>query len=235
MKPSSCIGTLAAALFLCACTTTPRRPDANAQKSAAGQSALDRKLAENPDDARVNLALGDRAAAGGDWLRAEQYYERAEALGAASATVVPRLVRVLVQAQRYDEALARCKRRLGAAPADRATRLVAAAILTALDRPREAEHELTTLQRTRPDDPNPYLALGKLYRDSFGDAGRARAMFERYLVLAPHGEEADAIRYQLEEATPLPDPTTPAAATPAAAPSPAGAPSSTAATPEPRP
>lgn len=169
---------------------------------------LEKQLAETPDDPKVNLELGDRATAGGDWLRAEQYYQRAEALGTGQDQIVPRMLKVLVMARRYDEALERCHRRLSRVPTDRATRLVEAAILEALERPREAEHELTVLVRTRPDDPNPYLALGKLYRDSFSDAARAREMFAKYLSLAPKGDEADAIRYQLEEsAPPTPEPT----------------------------
>jgi tetratricopeptide (TPR) repeat protein len=183
----------------CGCTTPVERSDPKPIKDA---SPLERRFADHPDDAKVNLELGDQSAAVGDWLRAEQYYLRAEALGTAETQIVPRLLRVLVLARRYDEALERCHRRLSKTPEDRATRLVRAAILEALERPREAEHELTILVHTKPDDPNPYLALGKLYRDSYNDAARAREMFEKYLALAPKGEEADAVRYQLEESAP---------------------------------
>jgi predicted Zn-dependent protease len=112
------------------------------------------------------------------------------------------MVKVLVMARRYDEALERCHKRLSKKPEDRATRLVEAAILEALDRPKEAEHELNVLVRTKPEDPNPYLALGKLYRDTYSDVVRAREMFAKYLELAPKGDEADAIRYQMEESEP---------------------------------
>jgi tetratricopeptide (TPR) repeat protein len=180
-------------------------------------SPLEQRFAAHPDDAKVNLELGDRAADGGDWLRAEQYFARAEALGTPPAQVVPRILRALVLGRRYDEALERCHRRLAVAPGDRGTRLVEAALLTALDRPRDAERELTALVRTRPEDPNPYLALGKLYRDSYHDAGRARPLFEKYLALAPRGQEAEAVRYELEFAEPsLPSaPTTPTPTAPA--------------------
>ena len=144
--------------------------------------------------------------------------------------MTPRLLKVLVMARRYDEALDRCRKRLSRTPTDRGTRLVEAAIFEALERPREAERELAVLVRTKPDDPNPYLALGKLYRDSFNDAPRARAMFTKYLSLAPKGDESDAIRYQMEETelppdvpSSLPAPA-PASPPPAAAPSSPGAP-----------
>lgn len=187
-------------------------------------SPLERKLAEHPDDPQVNLHLGEASEAAGDLLRAEQYYRRAEALGVPEDQMVPRLVRVLVAAHRYDEALTRCRRRLQAVPGDRATRYVMAALLVALSHPREAERELLALTRTQPKDPQAYLALGKLYRDELGDAARARAMFEKYLQLAPDGEAAAGVRFQLSEeaaANPPPPPPPPA---PAPSPTPSGAP-----------
>ena len=194
--------------LLCVAAGCASRPERSDVKPVSDVTPLERTFADHPDDARVNLELGDRSTDGGDWLRAEQYYQRAEALGVPEPTVVPRILRVLVLARRYDEALERCHRRLSRAPDDRATRLVEAAILEALERPHDAERELTVLVRTRPADPHPYLALGKLYRDSYHDAARARDMFQRYLALAPKSDEAEAIRYQLEDAV-EPTPTTP--------------------------
>jgi predicted Zn-dependent protease len=187
-------------LMLVGCGTSQRQ--AQGPRPVKDVSPLEKQFADSPDDPKVNVALGDRATLSGDWLRAEQYYLRAEALGSDEAQIVPRLLKVLVMARRYDEALDRCKKRLSRTPTDRATRLVEAAIFEALDRPHDAEHDLTVLVRTRPEDPNPYLALGKLYRDSYNDAPRAREMFAKYLALAPKGDEADAIRYQMEEAAP---------------------------------
>ena len=195
------------ALLLAGCAA-PQRPEASAPKPVKDVSPLEKQFADSPDDPKVNVELGDRATSGGDWLRAEQYYERAEALGVAADQIVPRLLKVLVLARRYDEALERCRKRLSRTPTDRGTRLVEAAIFEALERPHDAERELNVLVRTKPDDPNPYLALGKLYRDSYNDAPRAREMFAKYLALAPKGDEAEAIRYQMEEAAPpTPEPT----------------------------
>jgi tetratricopeptide (TPR) repeat protein len=191
---------LVLALLLAGCAAPQKT--ASGPKPVKDVSPLERKFADTPDDPKLNLELGDRATAGGDYLRAEQYYLRAEALGTPETQIVPRILSSLVLARRYDEALERCRKRLERAPTDRATRLVEAAIFEALERPREAERELTVLMRTKPDDPNPYLALGKLYRDSYNDAPRAREMFTKYLALAPKGDEADAIRYQMEEAAP---------------------------------
>lgn len=200
---------LASAALAVGCAA-PQRTDAGDPKPVTDVTPLEAQFAAHPDDPKLNLELGDRAAAGGDWLRAQQYYERAEALGTPETQIVPRVLRVLVMAHRYDEALDRCHRRLRQKPDDRGTRLVEAAIFEALERPRDAERELDLLVKTRPSDPNPYLALGKLYRDSYHDVPRARAMFQKYLALAPKGEEAESIRYQLDEEPTLdmpPDPT----------------------------
>ena len=195
-------------ITLCVCTITgcaaPQK-EAAAPKPVKDVSPLERQFADKPDDPKVNLELGDRSTATGDWLRAEQYYQRAEALGIPEEQIVPRIVKVLVMARRYDEALERCHKRLSRTPTDRGTRFVEAAIYEALERPHDAERELNVLVRTKPEDPNPYLALGKLYRDSYNDATRAREMFGKYLTLAPKGDEADAIRYQMEETAPPPE------------------------------
>jgi tetratricopeptide (TPR) repeat protein len=202
-RPLSAIRLALGVLLLLVGCGAPQRREAGDPKPPKDVSPLEKKFADTPDDPKVNVELGDRATLSGDWLRAEQYYLRAEALGCAEEQIVPRVLRVLVMARRYDEALDRCKKRLSRTPTDRATRLVEAAIFEALERPHEAERDLNVLVRTKPDDPNPYLALGKLYRDSYNDAPRAREMFAKYLELAPKGEEADAIRYQMEEeATP---------------------------------
>jgi predicted Zn-dependent protease len=180
-------------LWLSACVT--------AQAPQTTQGPLEKKLSANPNDPATNLDLGEQAEATGDLLRAEQYYLRAEALG--EKEMLPRLLRVLVKSHRYDEALGRCKRRLAQKPDDRSTRYVEAALLVALDRHKDAEQDLESLQRTRPEDPDAYLALGRLYKD-LGDA-RAQAMFEKYLALAPDGESAAQVRFDLAAPSPAPE------------------------------
>jgi predicted Zn-dependent protease len=194
---------LKALLFLCGLTALGC---ATVNKEEVGPrpnlSPLEKKLGENPNDAAVNLQLGADAEAGGDLLRAEQYYLRAEALGMKSELITPRLLRVLVDAHRYDEALQRCRRRLAKKPDDRATRYVQAALLMALDKPKEAEYELRTLVRTAPNDAQAYLALAKVYRDGYNDRGRAHELFRRYLELDPNGQEAPAVRFELAGESP---------------------------------
>ena len=153
-------------ILLVGCATVSEKP------------TLEKKLSDNPNDRAVNLRLGEQAEASGDTLRAEQYYLRAEALGVPQEEILPRLLRVLVNAHRYDEALERCKKRLDLKPEDRATRYVEAALYVAVDRPKEAEKELDSLVRTKPDDADAYLAL------------------------APNGAAAAQVRYELAEPAP---------------------------------
>jgi tetratricopeptide (TPR) repeat protein len=177
-------------------------------------SPLEKKLAQEPLNRDVNLQLARDAEYAGDWLRAEQYYRRVEALGAPEEQVLPALLRVLVAARRYNEALARCHQRLTTAPDDRTTRYVEAVLLVALGRTREAAHDLAILIKQKPDDAQPYLDLGQLYRD-VKDERRANAMFARYLELAPKSAAATTLRLERSEpdADPLlpdPDPAPPA-------------------------
>jgi len=187
---------LATTVLLAACPP----PATKTSTTGPTPSSLEAKLVANPNDARVNFDLGRSAEATGDTLRAEQYYLRAEALGHPQAEVLPRLLRVLAQAQRYHEALRRCDERLRVQPEDRDTRYVKSALLLALERPREAERELQTLIRQKPADPEAYLLLGRLYRDSAADdkdRAQARALYEKYLALAPEGADAASVRFEL--------------------------------------
>jgi tetratricopeptide (TPR) repeat protein len=180
----------------------PQGPQQQGVHPPPNVSPLEKKFADNPNDPELNLEFGQRAESVGDLIRAEQYYLRAEALGIKAERVLPRILHVLVGAQRYIEALERCQKRLALVPGDRPTRFVEAALFVALEQPAKGERDLLALQRDAPDDPQAYLALGRLYRDAMHDSPRARAMFEKYLTLAPEGEDAAAVRFELaDEAT----------------------------------
>lgn len=168
-------------------------------QSAARASATTplARLAEAPLDPARTLELAAQAEGTGDYLRADQYYVRAEALGVPTDRVLPRRLAVMVASERLLDAVALCQARLGEKPDDRATRHVLAALYIALDRPVAAERELRILIATAPSDAQPYLALGHLYREAFADAARARAMFEKYLELAPTDAAAAALRFEI--------------------------------------
>lgn len=186
----SALGTFVLLCGGCARSVEPAKP-----------TTVEQRFDAEPDDAAANFELGRRSEAVSDFVRADQYYRRAEALAKDDKLlrqVRHRIVATLVEARRFDEARERCLSILDETPGDRPARFLLAAILASLDHSKEAERELVSLRDTLPDDPQVYLALGKLYRDSFGDRARATTNFERFLVLAPRDHAADSIRFQLE-------------------------------------
>ena len=64
---------------------------------------------------------------------------------------------------------------------------------------REAQGELEVAAQLSPETPEVYLLQGVVYRDGMGDAGRARAAWERFLALVPPGSaQADTVQQWLE-------------------------------------
>lgn len=160
---------------------------------------LEKRFADNPNDAKTNLQLGETSELQGDLLRAEQYYVRAEALGHPADEIVPRVLRVLVMAKRYEEAMNRCRERLAKKPEDRATRFLFAALLQGRERNDLAESELKLLLASDDKDAPAHLAIGRLYRDHYKDPHRALPHLKKYLELSPTSTDAAGVRYELAE------------------------------------
>ncbi len=63
----------------------------------------------------------------------------------------------------------------------------------------EAHGELEVAAQLSPDTPEVYLLQGVVYRDGLGDAGLARAAWERFLKMVPAGSaQADTVEQWLE-------------------------------------
>lgn len=176
----------------------------SSQSTSAPVSPLEKRFAENPNDPKVNLQLGEMSEAQGDYLRAEQYYARAEALQVPPDEITPRMLRVLVKSKRYDEAIVRCRDRLAERPDDRATRFLFVALLQGREQNDLAERELKTLLKKDDKDASAHLAIGRLYRDAYRDSDRATTHLKKYLELEPGGTEAARVRYELAEIETLP-------------------------------
>lgn len=171
-------------------TTQPNGPTTPVSPGVA-------KLAQNPADAEATFAQAESAEADGDLLRAEQYYVRAERLGIDPARTLPRVLAVLVSSERLGDALMRCQKYLEDKPDDVRVRYLLALIEIALEHPRDAATELRMVIAQKPEVAQPYLLLGRLYRDRLSDVRSARDMFHRYLALAPDTREATHLRLEL--------------------------------------
>lgn len=133
---------------------------------------------------------------GGDTLRAEQYMAAAVREGYPPQRAIDGLLRVCVGASRYAAALSHLETYLAGAPDDRQLRYVAATLYTAVGRDEDAASALEAVLRSAPREPAPIYALARL-RAQRGDLDGARALFERYLSIAPDGPFAHDAREAL--------------------------------------
>ncbi len=144
---------------------------------------------------------GHRFTAVGDLTRASQYYEAALQRGAEPLQVEPALVEVLVRQGRLGHARQRAERHVRRFPEAWRMRVVLATILEAQGEPEKAVDQLRRALRTAPRAPLPHFLLGTLLArgDGAGSQEEARAVFERYLTLAPDGRHAGEVREWLRK------------------------------------
>ena len=118
------------------------------------------------------------------------------------ANKVSRLsIAVAVRSQQYSEAIRRCRQRLEIEDEPEVRELYAA-LLEALGEEGEAERQRQLAIRHHPDNAWLLVELARFYeRTSRPDKSqRARALYERYLVLNPEGEGALRVRKALRAA-----------------------------------
>ncbi len=131
----------------------------------------------------------------GDLNRAEQYYSAAMQQGYPENAVLPLLLRVCIQANRFQVAIDYAEPALKKNPGDHRLRLVVASLYSAIGQPAKAREHYQTVLATAPDDATAHYALGVLLRDEFDDRVGADEHFRAYLRLepdGPHVEEAKA-------------------------------------------
>jgi predicted Zn-dependent protease len=147
--------------------------------------------------ARSLVETGRALAAGGDSLRAEQYFRAALGAGAPARDVLPLLIAVCIKGQRYRAAVADTQEFLRQHPNASRLRFVLASLLTGLGDFPAAVDELVRLVSAEPEHVLGHYALGVLYRDRLHHAERADQEFRAYLALAPSGTHADEARASL--------------------------------------
>jgi tetratricopeptide (TPR) repeat protein len=142
-------------------------------------------------DPKVLLARGQAFAGAGDYGRAAQYLRAALLQHGDAAVILPLLVSVEIKDQGYRAAAQHLSERLQAHPSDVRARFVLASLLSALDRPRDAERQLLGILKMAPDHAEATFALGVVYRDGMGDVQRADGYFRRYLAMEPQGRHRE--------------------------------------------
>lgn len=137
---------------------------------------------------------GESAATAGDFTRAEQYLAAALQRGAPPERILPRLLRVCIQAHRYRAAIEYARPFLLEHEDAWALRFLVASIHVGLNEPLTASRHLELVLRHNPNHAESEYLLGALLRDELQNPAAADLHFRRYLELAPDGEHASAAR-----------------------------------------
>lgn len=159
--------------------------------------------ASPPYDPRPGAATFARARAllaRGDTLRAEQYALLSLRQGYPETQVIVPLVQACLASSRLRAALGYAEPFLRKHPEHVRLRHLVASVHLALGHARVAQRELQRVSERAPELPEPYYLRGVVERDALGDPAGARASFERYLALAPHGPHAPEVEAWLAEA-----------------------------------
>jgi Flp pilus assembly protein TadD len=179
------------ALLLCvSCAHHDERPQARASAFRGEQS---------PD----KLVERGRAFAGvGDLTRAEEYLAAAMDAGANPRLVMPLLLMVCVQDNRFRLAAQYAEEHLQRHPSDVRSRLVLGTIYSGLGEPGPAERELRRVISEKPDEAQAHFALAVVLRDAKGDSVGADEQFREYLRYSPTGPYAEEARSGLLRSIP---------------------------------
>ncbi len=133
----------------------------------------------------------------GDLTRAEQYYAAALQSGASEKEVLPLLLRVCVQANRYQVAVEYAEPFLKRHPGDWRLRMVVASLQLAIGHPAVAREHYERVLEQNPDEPTAHYALAVLLRDELHDRVGADTHFRAYLRVLPDGPHAEEARESL--------------------------------------
>ena len=177
---------LVAAALAVGCVKQPGAEMKERVQTVQRESAPDRLIAR----ARSFAAIGD-------YTRAEQYLDAARDGGADEREIIRLLLEVCVRDHRYRDAIQHGESFLREHPEDQRTRLVLAALESAVGYETQAETELERVLRVQPRNAEAHYALAVLFRDGLGDRGRADEHFRAYLALLPSGSHAEEARGSL--------------------------------------
>lgn len=142
-------------------------------------------------DPELLTQRGQSFARAGDHARAAQYLRAALLQHGDADVILPLLVSVEIKDHGYRAAAQHLQDRLRTHPSDVRARFVLATLLSALDRPKDAEQQLLSVLRAAPRHAEATFALAVVYRDCMRDDQRADDYFRRYLAIEPEGRHRD--------------------------------------------
>jgi tetratricopeptide (TPR) repeat protein len=148
------------------------------------------------------VARGRAFASVGDLTRAEQYLSAAIDIGGDPAVILPQLLTVCIDANRYRVAIAYATPWLERHPRDRKLRFVVASLRTNVGDALGARADLERLVTDGPNDARVHFAYAVLLRDYLGNHAEADDQFRAYLRLDPNGPHAEEARSALLRTVP---------------------------------
>ncbi len=170
--------------------------------TAAAQVKADMAVMKKEGGPEKLLDRGKAFAVVGDTTRAEQYFAAAITSGADERVVVPLLLSVCAQDQRYRVAIQYAETYLKAHPGDLRVRFVLGTLYAAVGEPERAREALAVVVDARPEDADAHFALGVVLRDSDHDYAGADRQFREYIRLKPRGTHAEEAQASLLKSTP---------------------------------
>jgi tetratricopeptide (TPR) repeat protein len=145
---------------------------------------------------------GKAFAAIGDLTRAEQYLSAALDQGADAKEVLPILLQVCIEAERYRVAVVYARDYLARWPEELRLRFVLATLEAAIGEVDAALADLHMVVEKNPDDPDAQFTLAILLRDELHDPAGADEHFRECLRLSPGGPHAGQARASLLKVVP---------------------------------
>ncbi len=156
------------------------------QQPARARDALQPLLDDDArGDAQLLMLAGETLLATGDAEKAAEYFDRASKAGNEEAAAAKTRLGLIALAQgRPDEGFRQLEAAAALDSGQYQADLVMVAAHLRAKRFTEALAAAQALQKKRPDDPLTYQVFGQVYRAK-GDAGAARASYEKALQLRP--------------------------------------------------
>jgi tetratricopeptide (TPR) repeat protein len=180
---------LALAAFLAFGCAPARPPDVRGNLNAIRRETTEDKLVER----------GEAFAAVGDWTRAEQYLAASLDRGSDPERVLPLLMRVCIEAEKYRVAADYARDYLRKKPDDVPLRMLLGSLEAAIGNRQAARREMRAVIDRQPSNADAHFELALLLRDDDVDPEEANRHFREYLRLTPAGSRAPQARAALLE------------------------------------